>query len=317
MVAETAKSLRERWDAAALAAVLGTGTARSPFGEHAGRVDLRGIDLLAAAGGIFIRRVVFEGVDLTFASLRGVWVEGCRFTGSSLDGTDAHNMTDHGNLFEGCTFSKTHWQGGGIGYDGTRFQGCLFEKSLFKGAGFIRPEFDDCTFDQCDFGGVDFSGSSFERCRFVGRLDDVWFRGGFPEIMLPSGLLRRKRNQMQANFGVPRPNRMLEVDLSGAELHWATFSDGCDLSSVVVPEDGRHVLFDDWGERLVALGAAARSLPERLQGPVEQFCKVYQVHAEKQRWYILNVDDLEAEWGVAARTILDGLDEHNGTPTRP
>ena len=35
----------------------------------------------------------------------------------------------------------------------------------------------DCVFDNCNLTRVDFGGSHLKNVKFIGRLDDVWFRG--------------------------------------------------------------------------------------------------------------------------------------------
>lgn len=277
------------------AARRGLGPDVSPFGEHAGRADLRGFDVRAAFGDR-VKKLGVEHVDLSSGRVGMGRTERSTFVDVVFDGVDARMLSDSGNRFVECSFTGTDFREAGLGYDGSRYESCVFEKAKFNRAVFARAEFDSCVFDHCQLDGVDFAGSSFVRCRFAGLLDDVWFRGGF------GTKYELKR------FGRPRPNRMEHVDFREAALRWPTFSDGCDLSTVRPPADGRHVLVDRFSERLGRLRATAADAPERLHPVAEHFLTVYGSRSKTQDWYVLNIDDLAGEYGpVGADFVLEGL----------
>ncbi|MBW3667981.1 MAG: pentapeptide repeat-containing protein [Actinobacteria bacterium] len=266
----------------------------SPFGLHESRGDLRGIDLRAVFDTKF-RRLRFEEVDLGGATLGQNVIQDSEFVDVVLDGADLVGVSDQGNRWVRCSFRRADFRTAGLGYKGSRYESCVFERAEFHKTVFGRAEFDDCRFEHCNLKGVDFFGSSFVRCTFVGVLDDVWFRGTFPD----------KRDFKE--FGRPRPNRMDYVDLRDAVLHWPTLSDGVDLSTIVPPADGRHVIVDARHERLQRFRALAAEAPERLRPVAEHFLTAFSGRPE-QHWQILNIDDLVQEWGPAgADFIVEGL----------
>lgn len=275
------------------AARRGVSAETSPFGLHDGRGDLRGLDVRTLLGDR-IKRVRFEHVDLSDAVMGPGLLQQCEFDDVIFDKADFRSNSDHGNRFTRCFFRKTDFRVAGIGYYGSRYERCVFERADFRRAVFGWGEFDGCRFEHCKLNGADFSASSFSECTFIGVLDDVWFRGGFAS--------KSERRKHKA-----RPNRMEHVDFRDAVLHWLTLSDGVDLSTIVPPADGRHVVIDALHERLERFREFATKAPERLHPAAEHFLTVYSSRPE-QDWLILNVDDMVGEYGrVGADFILEGL----------
>ena len=66
----------------------------------------------------------------------------------------------------------------------------------------------------------------------------MWFRGGFPT------------ESLKKEFGNAKQNKMLNVSFEDAILHDVTFSDNCDLSTVLFPKQGKYLFFDNWDEQL-------------------------------------------------------------------
>ncbi|CAN5911157.1 hypothetical protein BH11VER1_BH11VER1_13620 [soil metagenome] len=261
----------------------GFSVSESPFGMTTdGRLDLRGLRLAEKTE---LRKVTFSPSDLGAASWKGIWLERCTFNESSFVGAGFQKIAEHGNIFTNCTFLKSSFREAAIGYRGSRFENCTFDGVDFSRAVFVRPEFDGCEFHHCKLDGCDLNGSSFERCRFVGTLRGVWFRGGFAH---PNDLSRH---------GHPRPNRMAEVSFESAALRDVTFSNGCDLSSVRPPNDGHHVLVAQWSEKLQNLQNQSFSWSENQRKAASAFASTNLVHARTQDWFILNRDDLETEFG--------------------
>jgi uncharacterized protein YjbI with pentapeptide repeats len=114
----------------------------------------------------------------------------------------------------------------------------FFDRSQFRRASFIRAEFDHCTFHNCNLKSMFFMASSFVESSFEGILDDIVFQGGYS---YPTD---------EAQFGTARKNTMEHVSFKKATLHYVDFRCHCDLSTVVLPEDGKHFLYDDWYGRL-------------------------------------------------------------------
>jgi hypothetical protein len=147
--------------------------------------------------------------------------------------------------------------------------------------------------------GVDFGASSFVHCEFSGKLQSVWFRGGFP---LESDI---------QHFGVPRKNVMASVSFEKASLWGMTFSDHCDLSTIVMPSEGSYRLYNEWHNRLERLKQEIDNWPHELQREAHIFADVYLVHAEDQDWYLLNCDEVIIDEGEELGTrIINALDQY-------
>jgi fluoroquinolone resistance protein len=237
---------------------------------------------LGMAGVGFSERT-FEGVRWTKVDWTSHNILHCRFRDCTFERVNGEGLGDYGNQYINCRFDRCQFRRAGLGYEGTRFVGCHFQNVNFQRTSFIRPEFDDCSFVDCRLSHIDFHGSSFERCRFAGRLNEVWFRGGL-------------RHESDAEtFGPARPNRMLNVDFSEAILQFCTFSNQCDLSTVVPPRDPAHIVLDRWPERVERLrhDVAKWSPADQVVGE-----RAYQVlYSGQQPWMLINKHDFESYWG--------------------
>jgi len=256
----------------------------SPFGMVAdsGLLDVRGLTLPDLTE---LRRITFRSADFTGAVFKRTRLELSVFSDSSFDTCSLRSIAELGDTFENCSFRKANFRDAVLGYMGSRFRRCVFEQTDFIQTGFIRPEFDDSLFDSCRFSGADFNGGSFERCEFRGEMRGVWFRGGFPAPAIAE------------RWGTPRPNTMTSVSFQKAKLIDATFSNQCDLSSVVPPDDGRHALFDRWPERIKAVFEQSRGWPEPCREAAEVFSTSHEGHARTQDWYLVGLDDLMNQHG--------------------
>lgn len=279
-------ALTKRWkrsDVDELLLGLKHGRLREPFGATAGGlVDLRGVRL---PDGTILRGLQFERCDLSQACMPNAWIEECHFDRVLFDDADLTGVRDHGNRFTGCRFAQTKCREAALGYRGSAYQNCGFDAVDYWHAIFIRAEFDDCEFIDCRLKGVDFNASSFVRCSFVGVLEDVWFRGGFA---LPSD---------SQEFGQARKNAMKHVSFEKAELHDITYSDHCDLSTVVVPSRGDYRLYSNWKNRLLRLKEATREWSTGDKQEAKVFLNSSFPHAQNQEWELLNCEDMRAEYG--------------------
>lgn len=187
---------------------------------------------------------------------------------------------------------------------GTVYTECTFTATDFRQAGFAYPRFDQCVFDDCDLEGVDFNASAFVNCSFVGRVESVFFRGGF----WSEYDLKRYGTQV---------NPMRNVDFSRAVLEDVAFANGCDLATVIPPTNGSHMLFDHWQARLSRLRSEARGWPEADR---EQAALCAQVYGDVgQEWYLVNKADLVHVHGEAAglriaSNLEQDLDRPVGVP---
>jgi len=236
-------------------------------------------------------------VRLERARLEEWSVEACTFDAVNFSAASLNGWRDQGNVFANCLFEETSLRDSGLGYRGSRFKNCRFARVDFRRVSFARAEFDDCVFESCRFEGVDLFASSFERGAFTGTVAEAWFRGGYP------------LGEDEAKYGPARQNRMLGVDFSMADLRWVTFSDGCDLSTCRLPEDDQVVRFGDWPR---VLARARQVVAERLDGTVlkeaQRWLGIFETHAQRQDWYIVNFRDLAEETrnvlGTSFRDLL-------------
>jgi hypothetical protein len=86
------------------------------------------------------------------------------------------------------------------------------------------------------------------------------------------------------------------------------FSHGCDLSTVIPPEEGEYRVFDRWKPRLDRLAEEVCDWPEKERMVGELFCKVYLIQAPTQDWFLMGLDDLvERNGEKSARMIWNSL----------
>lgn len=219
------------------------------------------------------------------------WIENKVFVDSLFSRTAFNAIAEHGNVFQNCTFRNINFKDAVLGYDSSRYIGCCFENVSF--GAFIKPQFKDCCFMNCDFYNVDFMASNFENCAFSGKLENVWFRGNFPT------------KSLQKEYGEAQTNKMLNVSFEKAIMHDVTFSDNCDLSTIVLPRHGHYLFFDNWDEQLNAIFAEGNASPTTTaSNDVASFVEIYKVHSANQRYYLLNTEDLLNEYSEKTIEII-------------
>lgn len=254
----------------------------SPFGLVNGLIDFRGLDLSRQG----IQKIEIENADLSQSNFSSAIVEKSIFENVKFDLVDFRDLTDRGNCFRTVMFFNCKHDRAALGYEGTQYVSCRFEKSSFVKSVFIRSEFVNTQFIDCKLKGVDFNASSFEDCRFVGKLEDVWFRGGYA---FPSDV---------ATFGKAKKNQMQNVSFTDATLEGVDFSNDCDLSTIKIPRTGSYLLFDKWPDRLERLKTIVKEWPTSQRKEAEIFLNSHLVHAKTQNWSIINIEELQEEFGI-------------------
>ncbi|MBL7999635.1 MAG: pentapeptide repeat-containing protein [Candidatus Kapabacteria bacterium] len=262
----------------------------SPFESINGKIDLRGITCVVTK----ISSCSAVNIDFSYSVFDRTWIEKSKFSDCLFSNVDFSDISDHGNVFQRCTFTECRFNAAAIGYEGSKYISCNFNKCRFDKTSFIRPEFTDIVFNQCRIRNVDFNASSFEDCVFKGQLHDVWFRGSFPS-----------KTQVD-NFGQPKVNLMRNVSFEELDFHNLTFSDNCNLSSVKIKEGINYFKFDKWSKRIESLRqhiGYAELLNDEMR-EIESFMNIFSVHAKNQDWYILNQDDIQRDYGKNATTLI-------------
>lgn len=254
----------------------------SPFGQENGYGDFQGLPLFEVRK---LLKCKFERIDFSKANFAGLWIEDCRFSDVIFDSSNLDQIRDHGNTYIGCSFRKTSMRGAGLGFRGSAFINCVFENANFAKAVVNRPEFNECRFIDCRFKNIDFNAASFEDCSFVGKLDGVWFKGGF------------QTPTEEAKYGKPRHNRLKNTDFSKASFWGVAFSNHCGMDGIAIPDDGEHVLIANWSEALARLANDISGWPPEERKGAEVFVRVHQVHALTQESYVLNRVDIQKRYG--------------------
>jgi len=222
--------------------------------RHEGRWDLRGINLEIGGTRMEGRIDLSDGssvgytygsrskfvetqfcdTDLSFANLGGALFENCCFHNVILHAANSADVNDWGSSFCDVDFSKANLRGATLGLEGARYERVSFCRADLRDISCYRGYFVDCDFSNVRLEHIDFQVSHFVRCKFKGKLKQVWFRGYYA---IPAH---------EEAYGETELNRMEDVDFSEAELWDVMFTDNCDLSRVIPPQDGEHVLFKDW-----------------------------------------------------------------------
>lgn len=240
------------------------------------RADFRGIALPQAK----IFEIAFSGADFSYADLSDAWIEHCVFHDAIFLKTNLSRVADHGNRFEEARFVGSDFREAALGYEGSKYTKCDFEKCKFNGAVFIRAEFEECVFKDCELTSVDFNVSSFVRCKFIGKLEDVRFRGDYA--------FTKDRDR----FGPHKNPKMDRVDFSEASLSWLSVTDGASLGTIVLPDDPYIFRLDNLDR---VLPFAKEQVRRRFSGhdleAAELFFHVRLQYASSQKESIINLHD--------------------------
>lgn len=208
----------------------------APFGwTDGGYRDFRGapINLYRKVLGRRFMKCDLSEADFSNIELKGLEFADCRFTSTNFTSTN-----DKGNQFVGCIFMKCSFRDAYLGMrprrrsEPSRYEDCVFRENNFARALFRNAIFRRTVFEDNRTKGVDFCASGFWDCRFVGLVEDVWFRGGYPH---PDDY---------KDFGAPFESGLHRVDFSQARLAMLTISDGCALEDIELPADGSCARID-------------------------------------------------------------------------
>jgi uncharacterized protein YjbI with pentapeptide repeats len=249
-----------------------------------GLIDLRG---LSFGIGIELERVQFRDLDFSCSSFgRGIFRQ-CAFEGVLFREMDSRGWNERDCRFTDVDFYKANLRDAGIGIRGSTYLRVNFRGANFSGAHFYRGQFTDCDFSDARLKKIDFLASNFVNCKFRGRLDSVWFRRCYPH---PA---------QEKRYGKAVPNEMRNVDFSEAELWGVTYTGGLDLSYVILPKDGHHVLFRHFDNAL----SKVRDIVDTLAWSDEEKKRVmittksFLVHAKNQPMWILNTKEILGKFG--------------------
>lgn len=221
-----------------------------------GRVDLRASSLPRAfpkrfRGGVALNRAVWTALDFQGADLRGLHFSDCAITGCSFESANCRDWKAWSTRLESTSLVGADLRGSALGAIRGKSRNSFFDvdfsRANLEGTTYVSADFDECVFHNSRLKGVDFQGSVFRRSVFGGPLDEVLFyRHAFGGAHFP-------------------PNKMEEVDLSGAILRFVEFR-GIDMESVSWPSTEFHWIVQDYVpsiSRLAELFSSRSDLPSR------------------------------------------------------
>lgn len=166
-----------------------------------------------------VKDYLFENVDFTLTDLNHPIFNNVIFKNCLFDKTNFEDARAYRCQFIDCIFREVKLSTATMGAHGGLYQNCEFDRCNFKRASFYNPECINCKFSKCQWRGVDLCASYFDNCKFIGKLEDVTFRG-------------RHKSDLYENA---KPNPMRNVDFSEAIFGQFVSFDDCDLSTSIPP----------------------------------------------------------------------------------
>ena len=293
----------------------GKNLSKLPFLQHhQGRWDLRGMDFsrrpwhrftteveitpeykapftFAFGGKYTFKRASFRDIDFSYANLGQAYLERCHFENILFHHANYIGVFDSHCTFHRVDFYKADMRHATLGLRGARYEGVSFRKADIRRVSCYQGYFINCDFSEARIEEVNFNASHFINCTFKGPLRKVWFRGYYASP------------EDEKIFGRTEPNPMENVDFSEATLWDVMFSDGCDLSKVIIPQDREHFLFHHWPQ---VLSKAKEEVERNWEGAFkEEALGLLDVHAEvaqSQDMYIIHRRDFEHPYYTATIT---------------
>lgn len=163
--------------------------------------------------GEVIRNQEFSLIDMNSPIFTDVDFIGCVFNDVTFGDARLYNCN-----FQNCNFTKVDLRNATIGANDGIYDNCTFKKCDFRKGYFYKPVMVNCLFDDCKFKSVDFKASAFNKCKFIGKLNDVIFHGDY----------------ISKTTEGASPNLMVEVDFFETTWSYVCF-EHCDLSSCIPP----------------------------------------------------------------------------------
>jgi uncharacterized protein YjbI with pentapeptide repeats len=286
-----------------------------------GRIDLRGLALpepkviqrwqrpLAdiaqiEPNGIF-RHAKLQDLDLSGGELTSVHfveseIRNCRFDRCDLRGLRLCATTISESSFRGANLRDTALGAATVQgpYRGRRntFLEADFTEADLRGTIYVAAAFEHCAFRNAKLLKVDFGTSTFTDCKFEGELKEVLFwrsdlsTRGFAEDAFP-------------------PNEMKGVDFSHARLRDVEFR-GLNLDQVRLPNDGEHMIIENFAEVLDKLIGALKQEGDQTAKVLIAYLGVYRKWSSPKGRGVLNKQALaDAVNSDAVQRILGLLDQ--------
>ncbi len=198
-------------------------------------------------------------IDLSYSNIHLTDWDHVTFRDVLFREADASEVHFSGCVFEDVDFGKASLReaslGGYLGTDLNAYRRTSFARADMRHT-YHRPSlYEDCDFSRAKLDGVDFDGSRFVRCKFAGKLSEVWFHGSYARP--PEEDLRWFERARVSRESLV--NTMEAVDFSEAYLQECMFVDRVDLSRCRFPVDRIHILIRNRARVLDALERELRA----------------------------------------------------------
>ena len=184
-----------------------------------------------------VENIIFENIDFSYANFENILFSKCKFIQCIFAHSRMISIHEEQCEFSNCTFKKGAISGW-LGMGESIYRNVSFDSVKLVGINMSWPNFEKCQFVNCDLKRTDFGGSHFDGVKFIGKVEDVWFRG----ILKADEKNNRYWKSSYERWNTIKP---MKVDFSDATLTYIDFSDYCDLSEVVLPKDGSCYLIQD------------------------------------------------------------------------
>ncbi len=166
-------------------------------------IDLRG---LTFDKGIRFNDVSFQRIDFSYSKFANCVFDKCSFEQCRLCDIYSVGWNERGCHFVEVSFKGSCFTNAAIGIECSIYHKVDFSDADFSRAIFYCPQFRSCNFSNARITGIDFNASNFIDCKFMGRIENVWYRRSYPF------------KGDEKRFGRTKPNEMIRVDFSEAEL---------------------------------------------------------------------------------------------------
>lgn len=246
--------------------------------------DSQRADLIQKIRGL-ISNKRFEKIDFSYAEFSRRYLEKCEFYDCIFDNVKMLDIHEEQCSFKDCIFRKGSY-GGSLGLGESHYKNVQFHSVKMNRTQMSWPDFEDCLFSNCNLRGTDFGGSHFKNVKFIGKVEDVWFKGKMSDDYKSNC---RWRPEIDERWDQVFP---MEADFSEATLSDLTISDLCDLSEVVLPSDGSCYLIPNLDAMRADISERLKKGKKRL---LERFLDYYLMDGYDNIMGILCLNDVYRE----------------------
>jgi uncharacterized protein YjbI with pentapeptide repeats len=190
-------------------------------------------------GSLKLINYIFENIDFSFSEISYTLIKNCCFINCYFENTNAKGLKVYATEFKNCIFNKTNFSysylNENIKSNSGIFMNCDFINTNLKECIFRFPKIENCLFENCKTYATDFNGSRFKNCKFVGLVEECWFRG-YPQRVTTSILGIFNRINVKDFY-----NPMLNIDFTDSKLINVNFCNEIDLTNCIFPINSNYI----------------------------------------------------------------------------